>query len=117
LARVSNWWHEPAWTPAPFVKLWEVVGEVGVAGSWRSDDVDSVWQPRCGSPYVSMFRVGSQVGSGGVSSVVVFHDDIGALYGFLADSPANEQANSLLLLNKTSMVALVNPRKTLSSLL
>jgi hypothetical protein len=40
--------------------------------------------------------VGSQVGYGGVPNVVVFHDDIGALYGFLAGSSANEPVNSLL---------------------
>jgi hypothetical protein len=50
-----------------------------------------------GSPCVSVFRVGSQVGCGGVSSVVMFHDNIGALYGFLAGSPTNELVNSLLL--------------------
>jgi hypothetical protein len=77
--------------------VWEVAGEVGVAGSWRSDDDDTVWQPRGGSPCVSVFRVGSQVGCGGVPNVVVFHDDIGALYGFSAGSPANEPINSLLL--------------------
>jgi hypothetical protein len=43
-------------------------------------------------------RISSQVGCGGVSSVIVFHDDIGVLYGFLAGSPANEPINSLLLL-------------------
>jgi hypothetical protein len=41
--------------------------------------------------------VGSQVGYGCVTNVVVFHDDIGALYGFSASSPANELVNSLLL--------------------
>jgi hypothetical protein len=44
--------------------------------------------------------VGSQVGCGGVPNVVVFHDDIGVLYGFSADSPANEPVNSLLFFNK-----------------
>jgi hypothetical protein len=77
--------------------VWEVADEVGVAGSWRSDDDDSVWQPRRGSPSVSVFRVGSQVGCGGVSNVVVFHDDIGVLYGFSAGSPVNELVNSLLI--------------------
>jgi hypothetical protein len=39
-------------------------------------------------------------------AVVVFHDDISALYGFSAGSLANELVNSLLLLfNKTSSVA------------
>jgi hypothetical protein len=48
LARVANWWHGPAWAPAPFGELGlGVAGEVGVAGSWRSDDDDTVWQPRC----------------------------------------------------------------------
>jgi hypothetical protein len=46
---------------------------------------------------VSVFRVGSQVGCGGVPNVVVSYDDIGALYGFSAGSPANEPVNSLLL--------------------
>jgi hypothetical protein len=45
---------------------------------------------------VSVFRVGSQVGCGGVPNVVVSHDDIGALCGFSAGSPANEPVNSLL---------------------
>jgi hypothetical protein len=44
---------------------------------------------------VSVSRVGSQVG--GVLNVVVFYDDIGALYGFSVGSPANEPVNSLLL--------------------
>jgi hypothetical protein len=44
-----------------------------------------------------VFRVGSQVSCGGVSNVVVFYDDIKALYGFSVGSPANEMANSLLL--------------------
>jgi hypothetical protein len=82
-------------------RLWssvrEVAGEVGVAGSWRSDDDDPVWQPCCGSSCVSVVRVGSQVGCGGVPNVVVSHDDIGALCGFSAGSPANEPVNSLLL--------------------
>jgi hypothetical protein len=77
--------------------VWEVAGEVGVAGSWRSDDDDAVWQPRRGSPCASVFRVGSQVGCGGVPNLVMFHDDIGALYGFSTGSPANEPINSLLL--------------------
>jgi hypothetical protein len=47
-----------------------------------------------------MFRVDSQVGCGGVLNVVVFHDDIGALYGFSAGSLANELVNSLLFLIK-----------------
>jgi hypothetical protein len=47
--------------------------------------------------FVCLFHVGSQVGCGGVPSVVVSHDDIGALYGFSAGSPANEPVNSLLL--------------------
>jgi hypothetical protein len=41
--------------------------------------------------------MGSQVGCGGVPNVVVFHDNIGVLYGFLAGSRANELVNSLLL--------------------
>lgn len=49
------------------------------------------------SPCVFVLRVGSRVGCGGVPSVVVFHDDIGALYGFSAGSLANEPVNSLLL--------------------
>jgi hypothetical protein len=77
--------------------VWEVAGEVGVAGSWRSDDDDTVWQPRCGSLCVSVFRVGSQIGYSGVPNMVVFYDDIGALYGFSAGSPANKPVNSLLL--------------------
>jgi hypothetical protein len=62
--------------------VWEVAGEVKVASSWRSDDDDTVWQPRYGSPCESVFRVGSLVGCGGVPNMIVFHDDIGALYGF-----------------------------------
>jgi hypothetical protein len=82
-------------------RLWssvrEVAGEVGVAGPWGSDDDDPVWQPCCGSPCVSVFRVGSQVGCGGVPIVVVSHDGIGALCGFSVGSPANEPVNSLQL--------------------
>jgi hypothetical protein len=109
LAHVANWWHGPAWAPTAFLELylgscrcsvWEVAGEVRVAGSWRSDDDDIVWQPRCGFPSVSVLRVGSQVGYGGMSNVVVFHNDIGVLYGFLVGSPVNEPVNSLLLFNK-----------------
>jgi hypothetical protein len=44
-----------------------------------------------------VFRVCSQVGCGGVPNVVVFHDDIGALYGFSAGFLANKPVNSLLL--------------------
>jgi hypothetical protein len=77
--------------------VWKVAGEVRVAGSWRSDDDDTVWQPRCGSLYVYVFRVGSQVGCDGVPNMVVFHDDIGALYGFSTGFLANEPVNSLLL--------------------
>jgi hypothetical protein len=40
--------------------------------------------------------LGSQVGCGGVPSVVVFHNDIGALYEFSSRFPANEPVNSLL---------------------
>jgi hypothetical protein len=77
--------------------VWEVAGEVGVAGLWMSDDDDTMWKPGCGSPCVSMLPVGSQVACGGVPNVVVFHDDIGILYGFSAGSPAaNEPVNSLL---------------------
>jgi hypothetical protein len=46
---------------------------------------------------MSVFRVGSQIGCGGVSNIIVFHDDIGVLYEFFADFPANKSVNSLLL--------------------
>jgi hypothetical protein len=77
--------------------VWEVVGEVGVAGSWRSDDDDTVWQPRRGSLCVSVFRVGSQVSCGGVPNALMFYNDIGALYEFSASS---ESVNSLFFLIK-----------------
>ena len=59
--------------------VWEAAIDVGIAASGRCDDEDALRQPRRGrSPCALVFRVGSQVGCGGVPNVVVFHDDIDA---------------------------------------
>jgi hypothetical protein len=49
---------------------------------------------------VYVFGVGCQVGCGGVSSVVMFHDDICAFYGFSADSLQMNRSILFYFLNK-----------------